>query len=259
MPKTMKYKFTFFQILFFSFLYSYSQKDAVVIQYLQYNNTAKQNTMIDVLAIQGKKAVFQEKYSTKTYGHDATDAEPGSITVNKPDDFDPYLQIDRSKKEVLFYDRMGPNIFLIKDNYIEPKWNITTETKKIAGYTCTKATTDFRGRLWEAWFTVEIPLPFGPWKLHGLPGLILDAKDSTNTYAFVAKSIKFEKSAFLDKDFTKLMPAHNTKPITYKQYLSDNDEFWDNREKESARLYNATVISTKAPRNGPELKYEWEE
>ncbi len=55
------------------------------------------------------------------------------------------------------------------------KWQICPETKKIQNYTCQKAITTFRGRTWQAWFTPQIPIKFGPWKLHGLPGLILTA------------------------------------------------------------------------------------
>ena len=40
----------------------------------------------------------------------------------------------------------------------------------MASFDCQKAECDFRGRRWEAWFTTEIPVGEGPWKLRGLPG-----------------------------------------------------------------------------------------
>ena len=56
-------------------------------------------------------------------------------------------------------------------------WNIVTDsTRQILGYHCCMATTTFRGRKWTVYFTDEIPLPLGPWKLGGLPGLILSAE-----------------------------------------------------------------------------------
>lgn len=78
--------------------------------------------------------------------------------------------------------------------YIEemnvPEWEISDSTKNILGLECIKATTMFKGRTWEAWFTPEIPIQDGPWKLCGLPGLILDANDANNNYKYEAVLIR---------------------------------------------------------------------
>ena len=71
-----------------------------------------------------------------------------------------------------------------------PEWTVTDSIKAIIGYECFKAITDFRGRHWIAWFTPEIPVSDGPWKLHGLPGLILEAYDISHDYEFEAKGIR---------------------------------------------------------------------
>lgn len=54
----------------------------------------------------------------------------------------------------------------------------------VAGYRCERAVADFRGRRWTAWYAREIPVGDGPWKLHGLPGLILFAEDSQGDFSF---------------------------------------------------------------------------
>ena len=64
------------------------------------------------------------------------------------------------------------------------KWIISQEKKNISSYNCQKATTYFGGRLWEAWFTKEIPVSDGPYKFCGLPGLIIQVNDSKKHYAF---------------------------------------------------------------------------
>lgn len=71
-------------------------------------------------------------------------------------------------------------------------WNFTDETDTILGYRCSKATVSFAGREYVAWYTEEIPLPFGPYKFGGLPGLILKIQDSEAMYDW--KAIGFEKS-----------------------------------------------------------------
>lgn len=75
------------------------------------------------------------------------------------------------------------------EDWEKPEWEISDESKEIIGYQCFKATSDYRGRKWTAWFAPEIPLPEGPWKLCGLPGLILEAYDSNEEYHFVADGL----------------------------------------------------------------------
>lgn len=75
------------------------------------------------------------------------------------------------------------------EDWEKPEWEISDETKEILGYQCFKATSDFRGRGWTAWFTPEIPVHDGPWKLCGLPGLILLAHDTNEEYRFEADGI----------------------------------------------------------------------
>ena len=86
------------------------------------------------------------------------------------------------------------------ENY---KWKITTQTKKIMGYTCYKAIGDtviynakFRNNKKEkkipiAWFTYDIPIPFGPKGLDHLPGLVLEGNIGGNySYTYTCKKIE---------------------------------------------------------------------
>ena len=79
----------------------------------------------------------------------------------------------------------------------EPKlpkmnWMLIDSSKKIANFVCQKAITTFRGRKYEAWYTLEIPISNGPWKFHGLPGLIIRANTIDNK--FVYEFVTVEKS-----------------------------------------------------------------
>ncbi len=82
----------------------------------------------------------------------------------------------------------------VKEEPFTWDWNITNETKKLGAYHCTKAITTFRGRTYEAWFTNEIAVPFGPWKFHGLPGLILEIIEETNVLHIYATKLKLSNN-----------------------------------------------------------------
>ena len=64
------------------------------------------------------------------------------------------------------------------------RWVLYGESRTINGYECHKATTSYMGRDYTAWFTLDIPIPEGPWKFYGLPGLIMEVGDSRNHYLF---------------------------------------------------------------------------
>lgn len=63
-------------------------------------------------------------------------------------------------------------------------WTLTDSISTVLGYKCRSALCKFRGRVWSVFYAEEIPLPDGPWKLHGLPGLILKAWDENRHYTF---------------------------------------------------------------------------
>ena len=111
-------------------------------------------------------------------------------------------------------DSIWSNFLYRKQIYVEeiaPKinWKIEKETKKIGKLTCKKATTHFRGRNYSAWFTTDIPLPFGPWKLNGLPGLILEVYDTNKNVYWYFKRIEY--------------PTENKETIKKKSiYLKEN-------------------------------------
>ncbi|MDO5615145.1 MAG: GLPGLI family protein [Cruoricaptor ignavus] len=82
-------------------------------------------------------------------------------------------------------------------------WNILSEKEKIGEYNTQKATTDFGGRKWTAWFSTDIPLQDGPYKFYGLPGLIVKIKDDGNNYTWELKGNEkvnnFEEVTYVEK------------------------------------------------------------
>lgn len=69
-------------------------------------------------------------------------------------------------------------------------WELTDSVTTVLGYECQSARCSFRGREWTVFYTEEIPIMDGPWKLHGLPGLIMKASDAEGHYTFECIGIK---------------------------------------------------------------------
>ncbi len=88
-----------------------------------------------------------------------------------------YVSKNRDSGMLEVYDYKGGELVYYDEPLTEMQWTIAEDSiKTINGYECIMAISDYHGRTWKAWFTPEIPLQEGPWKLHGLPGLILRAE-----------------------------------------------------------------------------------
>lgn len=116
---------------------------------------------------------------------------------------------------------MWSNLLYRKQVYVKEatpiiNWKIGKETKKIGKFNCKIATANFRGRNYTAWFTPEIPLPYGPWKLQGLPGLILEAYDTNKFVYWTAKSIEYPSNTKEDVKYLDI--PIKEKFITYAEF-----------------------------------------
>lgn len=174
--------------------------------------------------------------------------EGEQIVLQVGGNYDSYYLYNQTDGSFLFTEELGTEQILIKD-FFELKWDITKETKSISGHQCYKAVTDFRGRSWEAWFAPDLAFGFGLWKLHGLPGLILEAYDSTFRYHFVALKV-YKSDGVLQPEIKSL------KQIDFKNFILHNFEIIDN----SLNIINrdVEVIKHNVKRNGRETVFEWE-
>lgn len=90
---------------------------------------------------------------------------------------------------LIYKDRIG------RDQYAYPEkqpmtWKILPETVTIGEYKTQKAETEYGGRTWTAWFTMELPYQDGPYKFSGLPGLIVKVQDAKGDYSFDLMQVK---------------------------------------------------------------------
>lgn len=123
-------------------------------------------------------------------------------------------------------DTLGMERFKCEESNERPQWKLSADTATVVGYLCHKATTTYKGREWSAWYTSKIPVSDGPWKLCGLPGLILKANDSHGHYTFEANGIEKGKSEDIlykgeeyenisRKDLNKIYTRYYSDPVGY--------------------------------------------
>lgn len=151
--------------------------------------------------------------------------------------------------------------YIVRDSTIVFNWKLSKDdTKRIGGYLCKKATLDWRGRKYIAYYTEEIPLLSGPYKFKGLPGMILEISTGTsyNFHSWVAKKIDYpivylknEVPAVSDFDYRR---------INLKQFIDIKQKLKEEEYKaHKARLgKNIQITKIVSSRLGPELFYEWE-
>jgi GLPGLI family protein len=115
-----------------------------------------------------------------------------------------YFQYPNDKKMLRKESLFGS--FLVTEALPVIKWQIASDTASFGGLHCQKATCHFKGRDYTAWFCPDLPVSLGPWKLTGLPGVIVEAYDATGDVRFTFDGV--EKVAFLAK--TDDQPAGQT-------------------------------------------------
>ena len=86
-------------------------------------------------------------------------------------------------------DRIATDWFLFEEAIPVQEWTMTEDTKTILGYECRSARCRFRGREYVAYYTDKIPVADGPWKFGGLPGFIMEVKDTEGHYSFTCVGI----------------------------------------------------------------------
>ena len=100
--------------------------------------------------------------------------------------FDQEVNTSLKEDKITVFCDMAPERYKYEQKLPLMTWEETEETADICGYPCRKAIGEYGGRKWQAWYAEEIAVPFGPWKISGLPGLVLKAADEAGNHSFEA-------------------------------------------------------------------------
>lgn len=178
-------------------------KDKVPLGIDELLNTDKGKTGIEYeLKFTGEKASFEIVKSIDS------DFDKGASFSKILGGGEGYHYYDKKRNLKLKQTQANNDYFLLTDFLTEVKWKITKDTMTIGNMICYKATStkySLRKIKYErpivAWFTLDIPVSYGPIGYNGLPGLILDLTIQ-NQVRFYAKKIEYNKSVTI-KEPTK--------------------------------------------------------
>ncbi len=134
-------------------------------------------------------------------------------------------------------------------------WKLITETIEVNGYRLQKAETTFGGRNWTAWFASKVNLQEGPYKFHGLPGMIFIISDDQGHYSFnLLKSYQMPETY----DTQAILERHaGMKPVKislqkykkmllaeYNDPMRDMREHFQNNKSEDMQFYYNSIRIT---------------
>ena len=160
--------------------------------------------------------------------------------------------------QLTVFDNIAMETFTFEEENPDFGWKIFPDTMIILKQICQKATCQFRGRKYEAWFAQGINVSEGPWKFNGLPGLILKVIDSKQDYSFEAISIEKIDYPIAPKPTRATVLNRAVFNRTYKEFTQNPAAFANaTQQEEMAKNSNEPFVQrlmrAKFPYNPMEL------
>ncbi len=154
---------------------------------------------------------------------------------------------DYANNYLLYEERLGQDNLVMKEELSLFKWTTINEKDTILGYPCKTAMAEFRGREYKAHYTAELKYTAAPWKVHGLPGVVLRLATTDEVLCYEATWL-----GILDEQAQIVNPFEHKEPIGYnefcKRYKTYQKEVVKKREKRAEQQGRILPKSYIAPR-----------
>ena len=141
-------------------------------------------------------------YADDTHSQFVFDQKPKSFKTDEGYDMtfpsEYYISDYNFQTQYIHDNRLLNEVMLSSQWKNDLVWQITDEEKEIAGYKVRKAATDsygdkgfefYKGKA-IAWFTTDIPIPTGPERYYGLPGLIVELYYERTKEGYTLKKVE---------------------------------------------------------------------
>jgi GLPGLI family protein len=222
----------------------------------------------NLVAANGKAVYFHDIIDPKDVKKGITNDGNGNFNISISDGT-PLITKQKyySKQdsaEVYFTGSYKNKLCLIEDKVPDVLWKIQPESQKqIQNFTCTKAIGQFRGSEIVVYFTTDLPMPFGPWKFKGLPGVILEAyvANDKQNYNFTVSKVIYPYNNDVSLELSE--KEKSLKRISFQEH----EESYVNNILKKLAIINArttqsntkiTAGTKKMTRHGVEKVFEWE-
>lgn len=227
----------FFLIFFLSFCEMFmaqkEEKAIRVIYELKYQPNKKdtlKNTEEMVLFLSKSKSIFQSYImyqrdsillNEKSKGISPMIIYAKLKTFPKPK-FNYIIEKSFDNEKYYIMDKVFTDQYKYTENMVKFDWKITNDILKLDNLICKKATTKFAGRDYIAWYVEDIPIPDGPYKFYGLPGLIVRISDTQNQFDFSLKSINEIPEIKMHKVDNKVIETTKDKFLQANKLFQEN-------------------------------------
>ena len=152
----------------------------------------------------------------------------GQVSQEKMNAFMMHYQnvlTDVEKMEVVTTEPIYPHRYITHEPLEKIDWTLSDDTLTISGLLCHRATGVLYGKQWTVWYSEEIPSSAGPWKLRGLPGLIVKAEDAEGIHCFTLHETKNEVRDINRKNNPNYQKLSRKKMMEFKKKIFGNPRY----------------------------------
>lgn len=198
---------------------AFSQSGMVVL-YENIQNIDYTTKSIDTLFIAEEKTIYKQGFAKEiNFSNAVEDYESTNVIEEIKHLSTDTFWFDLKQNSLLSRVNVFSNTLSIIEKTPKINWNLTKETFIKNNIVLHKATTSFRGRNYIALYDPATAIPYGPWKLNGLPGLIYEVYDTDKMFHWYIKAILHKDSNLSIPKFEK-----NISMQEFNSFVKDYEE-----------------------------------
>lgn len=175
----------------------------------------------------------------------------------------PITWLNYPQGKITSVETVPPYRYLTSEKIEKIDWTLQAEYDTICGHPSQKATGRYGGRLWTVWFAGSLPTRWGPWRLNGLPGLIMRAISDDGIHRFECRNVEAVKETVTYSVPEGVMKCSRSKFVKLRNRLFGNSNYMSNptyyikpAELDNVVILGSTVILGQVPIDMKPAKFQ---